>query len=355
MKAIRAMNKKITIHDQLKKVLTERAAALPEGAKFSTEYELCAEFKVSRMTVNKVINELTAEGHLLRLRPKGTFVRHIDTPRQVITYFLPSAGFISENNASANVHRRYLNGVFSAAQEYSAFIETSVLQVSTYRGYIDPQLVSHLDSNSKVFMSTTMARTVFKDIAASKAKVVIAERQEDFLEEEREAMRNWQIFTIDRYHALLHAIEYLYKTGARRIALVAGYLFIRNHPYKRAYRDAMESFGLPEQILDVSDNADAAAIFSRFVKTHEFDALLFDPMIFYHVPLNTFSEAFSIPERVRLFALSDPNMSLNPKISIPYIQMPLEQIGYDAIRFLLGKEPDHKKPVIYKPKLIIQS
>lgn len=349
------MNKKITIHDHLKKVLTERAAALPEGAKFSTEYELCAEFKVSRMTVNKVINELTVEGRLLRLRPKGTFVRHADTPRQVITYFLPSAGFISEDNASSNVHRRFLNGVFSAAQEYSAFVETSVLPVSTYRGYIDPRLISHLGPESKVFMSTTMARTVFKDIAASKAKVVMVERQEDFLEEEREAMRNWQIFTIDRYQALSHAIEYLYKTGARKMALVAAYLFINNHPYKRAYHDAMEKLGLPEHLLDIPDHGKAGDLFSQFVKTHDFDAILFDPMVFYHIPINTFPEVFSIPKGVRLFGLSDPNMSLNPKIDIPYIQMPLEQIGYDAIRFLLGKEPDHKKTVIYKPKLIIQS
>ncbi len=349
------MNKKITIHDHLKKVLTERAAALPEGAKFSTEYELCSEFKVSRMTVNKVINELSAEGHLVRLRPKGTFVRHVDTPRQVITYFLPTAGFLSEENPHALSNRRFLSGAFSAAQEYSAFIETSVLSVTEYRGQVDPQRVSHLNSNSKVFMSATLARTVFREIAASKAKVVLVERQEDFLEEEREAMSNWQIFTIDRYRALLQAIEYLYKTGARKIAMAAGYISIQGHPYKLAYTKSAEKFGFPEQLTEVVDSATAVPVLRQFVQTHDIDALIFDPLVFYHIPLEAFPEKFSLPAGVRLLGLSEPNVSLNPEINIPYIYTPCEQIGYDAVRFLLGKEPEHKKSVIYRPQLIIQS
>ncbi len=349
------MNKKVTIHDRLKKVLTERAAALPEGAKFSTEYELCSEFKVSRMTVNKVINELSLEGHLLRLRPKGTFVRHADTPRQIITCFLPSAGFLSENSSSAYVHRRLLSGAFSATQEHAAFIETNVLPVSTYRGYIDPRLVSHLGPASKVFMFTTSARTVFKDIAASKAQVVLLERQEDFLEEEREAMRNWRIFTIDRYHALLHAIEYLYKSGSRKIALAAGYLFIKDHPVRRAYHDSAVKFGFPEQFTEVIDDGNACTILQQFIQTHNFDALVFEPMAFHHISIERFQKELAIPHDVRLLGLSEPNMAFNPKITIPYLHTPYEQIGYDGVRSLLGKEPENKKPVVYKPQLIIQS
>lgn len=347
------MNKKVTIHDHLKKVLTERAAALPEGAKFSTEYELCSEFKVSRMTVNKVINELSAEGHLVRLRPKGTFVHHADIPRQVITYFLPTAGFMSEDNPHAQNNRRFLSGAFSAAQEYAAFIETSVLSVTVHRGHIDPQRVAHLNSNSKVFMSSTMARTVFREIAASKAKVVLVERQEDFLEEEREAMRNWQIFTIDRYHALLHAIEYLYKTGSRKIALAAGYISsIQGHPYKLAYTEMAKKFGFPEQTTEIIDSVTAGSILQQFTQTCDFDALIFDPVPFYQKPLETFSKEFSILQNVRLLALSEPNAFLNPKISIPYLYMPYEQIGYDAVKFLLEDKAEHAKPVIYRPELI---
>ena len=64
----------ITINKYLKEKLRQRIAATADGAKFPTEAELCVEFAVSRMTINKVVKELTAEGLLIRNRRRGTFV-----------------------------------------------------------------------------------------------------------------------------------------------------------------------------------------------------------------------------------------------------------------------------------------
>lgn len=64
-----------TINSQLNEQLRKRIAAMSDGEKFPTEAELCTEFSVSRMTVNKVLYEIAREGLLVRAPRRGTFVR----------------------------------------------------------------------------------------------------------------------------------------------------------------------------------------------------------------------------------------------------------------------------------------
>ena len=64
----------MSLNDTISKALKERIGNLPDGARFATEAELCAEFGVSRMTVNKILTSLAGEGLLKRYPRKGTFV-----------------------------------------------------------------------------------------------------------------------------------------------------------------------------------------------------------------------------------------------------------------------------------------
>lgn len=52
-----------------------RQGAWPEGLKIPSENQLVAELKVSRMTVNRALRELTDEGYLARVQGVGTFVK----------------------------------------------------------------------------------------------------------------------------------------------------------------------------------------------------------------------------------------------------------------------------------------
>jgi GntR family transcriptional regulator, histidine utilization repressor len=57
-----------------------RTGTLQAGARVPSENELVASFKISRMTANRALNELTSEGHLARVPGVGTFVKEA-TPR----------------------------------------------------------------------------------------------------------------------------------------------------------------------------------------------------------------------------------------------------------------------------------
>jgi GntR family transcriptional regulator len=61
-------------HEQLRGRLTELAARLPAGAPLPGERQLCIEHGISRITVREAIGQLVAEGVLVRVRGKGTFV-----------------------------------------------------------------------------------------------------------------------------------------------------------------------------------------------------------------------------------------------------------------------------------------
>ncbi len=65
----------MTLGEKLKRELRNRTRSLRAGAKFPTEAELCTEFSVSRMTMNKAIMTLVDEGILVRYPRRGTFVR----------------------------------------------------------------------------------------------------------------------------------------------------------------------------------------------------------------------------------------------------------------------------------------
>ena len=61
---------------QIKQYISDKieSAQWPVGHRIPTELELTEQFKVSRMTVNKAVRDLVAEGRLQRKPRLGTFV-----------------------------------------------------------------------------------------------------------------------------------------------------------------------------------------------------------------------------------------------------------------------------------------
>ncbi|ADG77437.1 Transcriptional regulator, GntR family OS=Tsukamurella paurometabola (strain ATCC 8368 / DSM/ CCUG 35730 / CIP 100753 / JCM 10117 / KCTC 9821 / NBRC 16120/ NCIMB 702349 / NCTC 13040) OX=521096 GN=Tpau_0801 PE=4 SV=1 [Tsukamurella paurometabola] len=62
-------------HEQLRSLLEKRCAAeLAPGSALPSERHLCDEYGVSRITVREALRQLVADGTLVRIRGKGTFV-----------------------------------------------------------------------------------------------------------------------------------------------------------------------------------------------------------------------------------------------------------------------------------------
>ncbi|CAG9242797.1 UTRA domain-containing protein [Paraburkholderia caribensis] len=70
------------------------------GAMIPTEQDLCKEFALSRMTVNRALRELVTEGVLTRVRGRGTFV----TDRRHQSTLIEIRSIADEIRGRGNVH-----------------------------------------------------------------------------------------------------------------------------------------------------------------------------------------------------------------------------------------------------------
>ena len=74
-----AKNGSVPIYRQLEDILKQRIknGALKPGDQISTEFELCEEFGISRISVRQALAELANGGFLCRHQGRGTFVNHL--------------------------------------------------------------------------------------------------------------------------------------------------------------------------------------------------------------------------------------------------------------------------------------
>ena len=86
----------MTLHEKISGELRKRLNAMRPGERFPSEPELCREFGVARMTVNKVVTELVRDGRLVRERGRGSFVAETSREHKVINYLLPCAGYLAD-------------------------------------------------------------------------------------------------------------------------------------------------------------------------------------------------------------------------------------------------------------------
>lgn len=72
--------KYLQIEEEIRQKILSRE--LLPGQQISTEEQLCREYGVSRMTINKAVSSLAAAGYVYRVSGRGTFVRHprLDKP-----------------------------------------------------------------------------------------------------------------------------------------------------------------------------------------------------------------------------------------------------------------------------------
>lgn len=81
----------VPIYQQIKEMLVQdiNSGKLRPHTKVPSEYELSRLYEVSRMTINKVMSELTREGLLYRRQGKGTFV----SQKKMDHWFFRAASF----------------------------------------------------------------------------------------------------------------------------------------------------------------------------------------------------------------------------------------------------------------------
>lgn len=335
---------KNSIHQQLLDSLRQRTAALPVGSRFPTEHELCAEFGVSRATINKVMVKLTEDGVLTRTPRKGSFVMRAVKPQVPITFLLPCADFISDTAQFPNsLHtRQLLQGVSHVAFEHNCRVQTVPVSPTNYKHDIDWNQLEFVDSNSLIVMSTFWYCDLFPLFNERGCRVALIENQTYHSSVYADYLKDWCVLTMDRIHAMEEAVKILSARGCRRIALAKNDLNEKDHPSLHGYKSGLAKCRLPYSAWTDTSSTTGEAIsgfIADFYKQNNFDALLLDPYLVAGMRTrNSLNHCLSLPAEVKLMADDEITFNRRSFPSLSSIEFPYEEIGRIAAQRLLEDE-----------------
>ena len=169
---------------------------------------------------------------------------------------------------------------------------------------------------------------------------------------------------IDDYIKSFFLVEYLIRTGRKKIVHLAGPSFIQNtHERIRAYKDAMDKFNLPyepEFIIDSGVNfEDGEKSMEDFMKKQiSFDAIFcFTEMSALGAKSFLQKLRYSIPEDVAICCVSGTILSTLVHPTLTVVEQPIEQMAEKSIELLFEKlsNPDiPDKEIILESKMIIR-
>lgn len=336
-----------TRHQFLKRIINKRIDELPSGARLSTELELCAEFSVSRMTVNKVICELEKEGLVTRIRHRGTFVRRKARKASLITFLLPCPGSFTMNDSASVYRRKLLSGVMRAIRETGSRLETISVSPSNSMEDIDFSSLDHLNRESRVIVGGVWYAPVFETLYRYSCRVCLLDDQVlySYLSTKKFA-DGWLIGDMDVKQAVYDLTLKLHRRGCRRIAIMSPYLQYKGHARTEGYRAALRETGLPE-LMFTQDKQSTGALKDEeieFLHRNRCDAVLLDAAGFFGVTGDSLNDILGLPAAIRVGAFyfnSEFNFLQEPPLSFVF---DYEEMGYESAMRLLsdGEEPRYK-------------
>lgn len=327
-----------TRHTFLKRTISQRISKLVSGSRLSTEKEFCAEFQVSRMTVNKVICELEKEGLVTRIRHHGTFVRGHQRSGRVVTFLLPCPDNLTRNNNSSLYRRSLLSGALEAVRISGSRLETIPVSPTNNAKDIDFTSLKHLSASSLVIVSNCWYANIFSTLHEQSCRVCLLDDQVLYSFSVKEFTDDWLIGTMDVKQAVHDLVLRLYRQGCRRIAILSPFLQYPGHPRMEGYRDAVRETGLPE-LTFLQERAMPHALNNdeiQFLTANQCDGIVLDASELIGLTGDSLNQAIGLPDSILTGAFF-----FHPEMNF-FIQQPLffqfdyEKIGYDSVMRLLA-------------------
>ena len=218
------MSKITDLAAELRKLL--ESGCYPAGARFPSEYELMNRYQVARLTANKAVALLTAEGLLERgRRGSGTFVRRERRfPRSWIAVLA---------NVAHPYYARIVAGAANAALAEHCMIAVFNPQLedfsATLRKIEQSDCLGVLTMNYGVLPREFAKPVIYLDTIA----------QEDEYETQHCVL-------CDNYDAASEMMEWVLGQGCREVVTVTVPGKLHRRMRLKGFQDAMEKFGIPD-------------------------------------------------------------------------------------------------------------
>ena len=230
----------------LSSALRTYAGHLPPESRFPSESTLCREFGISRMTLNRALNDLVAEGILYSRRGSGRFVAEKDICR--VYFVLPFLERHKNEFANCFIVKDILDEVQYLAKERNISLTPLVASLTNRRDELDLEVFSMLPDRANVILPGYWYSGLFDLLQAKKCKIVFVAMSAsfDFLYEDQVA--EWFRIEYDLSAAVESAMDNLRKCGVKRAVLIDN----DNHclsPYQIGLKRALKDDFIPELVI----------------------------------------------------------------------------------------------------------
>ena len=227
---------------QIEKILRQRLRGMRHDEKIPTEMELCAEFSVSRMTMNKVIAKLVRDDLLYRVKKKGTFIKERRIPEKPIYFLLPVVDYLAYDvTRSARQILCGLNAEASLSDRKIEFLPvTRTNRIDDY----DWEALEKISCGDQVFISGFWYKKLFPFLKKKDCDVVCLNPDIWIEDEYREILSTWYSIKIARKAGAENAVDYLAKNGKKNPLLLYQY-DEKEHPATEGFKSGLKKSGLP--------------------------------------------------------------------------------------------------------------
>ncbi len=151
------------------------SGTLAEGSRLPTEKEMARHLGIARETMREALSLLEEENLVERIPGRGTFVTSRKRDDKVISFLLPCADILADRIGYSNslITRELLCGVITEGAKRNCRVETVALSPVNRNDKIDPRVLAHLNSSSRVVIFSLWYRTIFEQLEKSGCRAAL--------------------------------------------------------------------------------------------------------------------------------------------------------------------------------------
>lgn len=322
---------------QILKELRKRIGTLKTGDRFLSESALGAEFNVSRMTANKINNQLVHEGLLYRVKGSGTYVKTPHGPKQAIRFLLPCPDYFLFD--CTYDLRLLLAGMLEKSRYTDMRIQTVPVSKVNNPQKIDWDELEDFNSETTVIVGGFWFKEIFPFLRRRKCRVIFCDLHAAAKNNYPKCFLNWTILRFDVHREMADTVKSLAADGFKRIGYVFD-VYFQDHPLNTGFKAGIREAGMefsPGQTIYSGNTDDFFSALQGAAKN--FDVLLLSsPSLVRQTLLILQSSGQKVPEDIALISFGDTQglSRLEPPVSATAV--PFFKMGQEIIELLQKDE-----------------
>jgi GntR family transcriptional regulator of arabinose operon len=335
-----------------RKIYTELLSAITQGKyrdgqRLPSEAQLVRQFKASRPTVTRALQELQHEGVVERRAGSGTFVRQAKSLQgYLFGLFVHKLG---ETEIFDPICRELVKSAQSSG--HSVLWSATDANESSERE-IEAICAQYVDRKvSGIFLApvevdahaTQINQHLLATLERAKIAVVLLDR--DFYE--YPARSPYDLVGIDNRRAGFLAADHLLQLGCRRIAFLHrpnSAETVRSRI--NGYTDALSRHGVPfnPEIICEADPSDEAIV-RQLVHDHHVDSVICANDLTAAMLMNTLDDlGVRIPEEIRIVGIDDVRYASLLRVPLTTVHQPCRAIGRNAVLAMVERLANPQMP-----------